>query len=171
MPHEDDSTLIDAILSGEVGRFVEIVARFDGVVRGAVARLVRGPGARDEVVQQAFCLAFENLRHLRSPDQLQAWLLSIARRCAADHRRVTSRRERVLEEEVAETGVAPLAWVWEEIAMLPPSFREVLEFRYRDGCSYKEIASRLRVPVSTVNGRIYEARRALRERLGEEGPR
>jgi DNA-directed RNA polymerase specialized sigma24 family protein len=59
-------------------------------------------------------------------------------------------------------------WIWEEVARLDTPLAEVLRLRYAEGRSYAEIAARLRVPLSTIRGRIYTARCALRRRLEEE---
>ena len=78
-------------------------------------------------------------------------------------------RDRLEGVERAARGGAPLAWIWEEVGRLAPDQAQVLRLRYAEGSSYGEIARRLGLPESTVRGRIYLARRALRRRLAEGG--
>jgi len=49
------------------------------------------------------------------------------------------------------------------MAELPAELRGAFELHTFDGCSYKEIASRLGIPAATVGTRILRARRRLRE--------
>ena len=165
--------LVAAILAGDAARFADVVRRYDDPVRRTVGRSITDADSVEEIVQQTFYRAFRSLDTLRDPQALEAWLLRIARNGVAEHRRVRGRRREVAlpPEDLAPaaTAVGEDRWVWDEVARLPASFREVLELRYREGRSYREVAGALRVPISTVRGRIYEARKALRRRLASEG--
>ena len=173
MPPPDDSTLVAAIRAGDVSRFRELVARYDARVRLVVAYRLADTAAREDAVQETFYKAFKNLDRLTRPERFEAWLVRIARTVAADHRRRRARRDVVYLEELegVPPGGAALDWIWDEVQQLVPAFGQVLRMRYREGCSYAEIAERLGVPLSTVRGRIYEARRALRHRLTKDGQR
>jgi RNA polymerase sigma factor (sigma-70 family) len=74
----------------------------------------------------------------------------------------------VANEASLSAAPASTSWIWEEVSRLSPLAAEILELRYRQGLSYAEIADRLQVPRSTVRGRIYQARRELRQRLASE---
>ena len=54
------------------------------------------------------------------------------------------------------------------IAALPEDQSEVVALRYTGGLSYPEIAARLDVPLSTVQGRLKRARQVLRQQLMAE---
>jgi RNA polymerase sigma-70 factor (ECF subfamily) len=54
------------------------------------------------------------------------------------------------------------------IETLPLEFREVLLLREFEGCSYKEIADIVEVPIGTVMSRLSRARQQLKNRLGGE---
>jgi RNA polymerase sigma-70 factor (ECF subfamily) len=168
---ESDVELVEAVLAGASERFGELVRRYDRRVRSALAERLGTRRSFEELVHQTFYRAFMNLGQLGDPARFEGWLLRIAARCAADHLRARSaRRERPLPESEAWTAAPapmdePRAWIWDEVERLAPAFAEVLVLRYRAGLSYGEIAARLALPLSTVRGRIYEARRALRQRL------
>ncbi|MCP3920847.1 MAG: sigma-70 family RNA polymerase sigma factor [bacterium] len=172
MPPTDDSTLVAAIRAGDVSRFRELVARYDARVRLVVAYRLEDTAMREDAVQETFYKAFKYLDRLARPERFEAWLVRIARTVAADHRRRRTRRDVVFLEELEGVSTrATLDWIWDEVQELVPAFAQVLSMRYREGCSYAEIAERLGVPLSTVRGRIYEARRALRHRLTKDGQR
>lgn len=163
------AALVAAIRGGEVARFSEVVRRFDRAVRAFVARSVRDPDGREELVQQTFYLGFRRLDALATPERLRAWLLSIARNCIRDYRRREARQARLRLAGAGEAAPAPPTWIWEEVDALAAPQAEILRLRYQQQCTYAEAAARLGVSVATVRGRLYEARRALRRRLKEEG--
>lgn len=166
MTNPSDAALVTAIRCGEVERFSEVVRRFDRTIRLIAARGIRDPDGREEVVQQTFYLAFRRLDSLADPARLHAWLATIARNCLIDYRRRCARRkERPLEERAER---AHNDWLWEEVEALPATLAEALRLRYRERLTYAELAERLEVPASTIRGRIYLARRALRRRLEED---
>ncbi len=51
------------------------------------------------------------------------------------------------------------------VAASPLVYREVLVFRYQEELSYEQIAEILEVPVSTIETRIFRAKKMLREKL------
>ena len=51
------------------------------------------------------------------------------------------------------------------IASLPPNLRQVVQLYYLKGCTQLEAAAFLALPITTVNNRLSEARRTLRERI------
>ena len=166
----DDSVaaLVAAIREGEVGLFCQVVCRFDRAVRAVVARSVRDPDGREELVQQTFYLGFRRLDSLAAPERLRAWLVSIARNCVKDYHRRRAREARLQLASAVERPPPPATWIWEEVDTLAAPLAQVLRLRYQQGCTYAETAARLDVSVATVRGRLYEARRALRLRLKEE---
>ncbi len=170
MPAPSDTLLVEAIRDGAAHRYAEVVARFDDAVRATLRRQVRDASELEELVQETFYLGFRDLGQLTDPSRLGAWLCAIARRRLQDRRRQQVRDESRHQNASSESLLASDAsdtWIWEEVDQLSDLFRIVLRLRYRDGLSYREIASALDVPASTVRGRIYEARRALRERVRE----
>ena len=120
-------------------------------------------------MQQTFYLGFRRLDTLAAPERLRAWLLSIARNCVRDYHRRQAREARLQLAAAREKTPATPTWIWEEVDALTAPLAQVLRLCYQQGCTYAETAARLGVSVATVRGRLYEARRALRRRLKEDG--
>jgi len=55
------------------------------------------------------------------------------------------------------------AAVREALAELPPIYREVLELHHFRNMKYREIATRLDVPIGTVMNRIFRARKKMKQ--------
>ena len=157
--------LVRQTLAGDPRPFADLVQRHDERVRQVVAASISDAGALEDVVQQVFYLAFKNLAALEDPERFEPWLLTIARRCAVDHFRRSRKPPTTCLEDVDPVSDEAQAWIWEEIHMLPAPHGQILHLRYREGLSYQEIAEELHVPLSTVRGRIYQARKLLRSRL------
>jgi RNA polymerase sigma-70 factor (ECF subfamily) len=148
------------------------IARHEQRVRQVVESGLRSPALREEreeIVQTTFLHALRALERGADPERIEAWLATIARHAIADALRRRAARAAVeqplAELDPAQPSAPDAAWIWDEVARLGASDREALALRYRDGLSYAEIARRLAVPESTVRGRLFEARRALKDRL------
>ncbi len=161
----DPKATIEAVLAGDDARFTDIVLHFDAPVRRIVGQRMRDSHALEEVVQETWLRAYRRLSKLGDTRRLEAWLGTIARNCVCDHFR---RRERMVHfeplVECAEDS-DPVTWVWDLVAQLDPLLRDVLIWRYREQLSYADIAELISVPVSTVRGRLFQARNSLRDLL------
>lgn len=129
-----------------------------------------------DITQEAFLRVHRNWRR-RDPNRPFApWFYAIVRNLAID----SLRKRASLREDDSESlpDVSPrhgpdiLAeknetkrQVWLAINQLPDDQRETLILRDLHGFAYKEIAEILRVPVSTVNSRLHDARETLRRKL------
>ena len=153
---------VAAVLAGDVSRFAEIVRAFDGRVRRIVARTLRDVHALEDVVQEVWIRVYRQLQAQRELRAAEAWIGSVARNCVLDHHRARQRLPQpgLQGEEVAAAVEGD--WVWELVATMPAAQRDLLCWCYRESRSYAEIGARLRVPASTVRGRLYEARQCLR---------
>lgn len=73
--------------------------------------------------------------------------------------------EPILAEDQAEGHADAII---EVIHRLPETYRTVLEMRFVEECSTREIAQKLNIPEATVNTRVFRGRSLLLERLREE---
>ena len=153
--------------------FEEFVREHEAHIRAVLRARSSSKDCEDDIVQETFCQAFAHLDQLENPGKLRSWLAAIARNRLLEHqRRNTARRRR--EEHVSEQRPTCLPdkqheWVWAEVTQLGPDHAALLRCRYLLNMSYDEIARQFEVPVSTIRGRIYAARRALRKRLTDKG--
>lgn len=170
------SDLIERARCGDVAAFTELVSRYRNLVFGYSLSVLRDFDLAEDAAQEAFVAAYFSLRTLANPDAFPAWLRGIARHCC---RRVTrQRRFETIElesvPEMASTVASPPDMAEKEatrrevlaaIASLRAEQREVVALHYLHGRSHKTIAAFLGVSVSTVNSRLYTARKILRGRL------
>jgi len=136
----------------------------------------------EDLVQEILLKAWEKLPTLHSPALFLPWLKTItANACTSWHRRsqflpklldteaashLTSDRGRPLEQLLQREQQRELH---DALLMLPEANRISLLMHVWGGSSYEDIAASVGVPATTVEGRIYRARRQL-ERLLRDAP-
>ena len=188
VPEVDESdALVAAARSGDraaFGRLVDLHGRT--ALRTAAAALGRRDDAED-VVQEAFVVAWRRLSGFRGDATFRTWLLTIVWRRALDRRKTRDRWWRKTAgwpaDEVEfprdETGGASperLAMDRQHrraialaIARLSPKLRDVLLLAASGEHTYEDIARLQGIRVGTVKWRVFEARRIVRADLDARG--
>ncbi len=88
----EEVVLLRQAASGSNEAFAQLVRMHQAAVRWYLLRGLRDPAAADDLAQEVFLVAYQNLATCRSEAGLRAWLLGIARNMAAQHIRGESRR-------------------------------------------------------------------------------
>lgn len=189
-----NSEALDSVISEHLGRarsgdraaFGRIVAASQNSVTAIALSIVRDVPASQDIAQDAFISAWNNLGGLRNPKSFLPWLRQITRNLARDHlrRRASEKRyggdmDDILAVVADPTPDAPelLARQHEEqivaelIDELPEETREILLIYYREGQSSKQVAALLGMQDAAVRKRLQRARDSLRAdlltRIGE----
>lgn len=137
----------------------------------AYARRRSDDQTADEVVAEVFLVAWRRLDAI-PPDPLP-WLLGVARRTLANHRRATSRAAaltaRIKAALVAQTGqTARDHAVLGALATLDPRDQEVLLLIAWEGLRQEEVATVLGVSRPAVATRLHRARKRLAAALAAQ---
>jgi RNA polymerase sigma factor (sigma-70 family) len=156
---------------GDRRAFGELVRRHGSAVRGLLRRMGADPAQADDVAQDAFLIAFEQIADFRGEGTFQAWTKRIAARTYVRRwRRET--RERLLadasEAEAAaggEDGVAGRLDLDGALAALPPAERVCVSLCYGAGLSHAEAAAALKLPLGTVKSHVRRGLDRLKRRL------
>ncbi|HEX5868899.1 MAG TPA: sigma-70 family RNA polymerase sigma factor [Longimicrobium sp.] len=175
---ESDAALVARARGGDGGAFETLVRRhLPSAYAVALAQLGEEADAHD-AVQDAFVTALKRIEECRKPDQFGSWLMSIVRNRARDHRRYRTVRHALPLDAAGEVagGANPLhdaenAQLREDLlgAMdtLTELQREVVLLYDIEGWSHREIGDRLGISDGSARVHLFNARRALRERLTE----
>jgi RNA polymerase sigma factor (sigma-70 family) len=133
----------------------------------------------EDVVREAYRRAYQCFS-TDTDGNLRAWLLAIVRNCAYDFlgRRETQSGEDAFDGQVhaigAMTGYYPeSALLREELVRsafteLHPEHREILVLREMEKFSYREIASTMGVPLTSVVSRLNRARTRFQQNLAAQ---
>lgn len=184
--HPDDLGQARALLAGDEGAFRLFFAEnYARLYRFALPRLGRDHGAAEDVAQQGLSEALDKIETYRGEAQLFTWLCSICRNRIVDWQRENNIRHNnvVLIEDSPEmqsavdslrtpqqdhpefTAERTEAARLIQVAMdrLPPRYGDLLEWKYIEGFSVREIATRLDLGNEAVQPLLARARRAFKE--------
>ncbi len=180
----DDAKLIIAVLAGNLKAFDELVFRYQRAMLTVAQQIVRNPTDAEDIVQDAFLLAFEALPQLDNLERFGSWLYSITRNRAL---RFMKRANRIqLHEDVdAELQIqanpktsdpaqiverqSTQQIVQDAITSLPSEFQEVIKLYYWVEMPQKRIAEFLSLPLTTVKWRLHKAKDLLKLILEKRG--
>ncbi len=171
----DDRIVAGRAADGDTAAFATLVRRYTPLMRAYARRILPGTADIDDVVQDAFVTAWEQLPKLDDPGRAKAWLMRITSRKAIDRIRASRSHADITEIDVpapapespprqaeARAGVAALG---DALQHLPASQRECWVLRELGGYSYEEIADELDISASTVRGLLARARKDIIVRM------
>src|SRR5919198_3065539 len=182
----DELTLVQAAKGGDVAAFEELVKRYDRNVFRIAQHITQNREDAEDVVQDAFLKAYQNLGQFQGQSKFYTWLVRIAvNEALMKLRRRRPERMVSLDEEVKtdEDSIPREVADWspnpeqlytqaelhdilaKTIQGLPPSFRTVFVLRDVEGLSTEEAAEALDLSIPAVKSRLLRARLQLRERL------
>jgi RNA polymerase sigma-70 factor, ECF subfamily len=136
-----------------------------------VAHLV-SVNTADDLTQETYLRAIPSLARFAGRSSARTWLLSIARRVAADHIRAAQSRPKIAKttdwvlaadgRQASSHGVAAgfedIVELTVLLGALEPERREALVLTQILGLSYAEVAEICRCPLGTVRSRVARAR-------------
>ncbi len=184
--HLDDKRLVKALLANDQQAFDRFFAEnFARLYRFARARLPDDPEAIREVVQTTLTKAVRKLHTFRGESALFTWLCAICRHEMSDWLARQSRyREHIVltedypevqaavesfrappdespERQFQRTELARLIQV--ALDRLPPRYGNVLEWKYIEGYTVREIGARLDLGQEATQSLLARAKRAFGE--------
>ena len=180
-----DRGLVRRMLAGDERAFDGFFeGHFPGLYRFALTRLNHDEDAAEEVAQATICKAITKLGTYRGEAALFTWLCTFCRHeIAAFYTRSKARARHVdLIEDRPEVRAALESssgmlegpekvferaeigrLVQVALDQLPPHYGSALEWKYVDGLSVKEIASRLKLSPKAAESLLTRAREAFRD--------
>lgn len=173
-------SFIQAAQGGDLEAFGAIVKRFQGMACATAYTMLDDVGLAEDVAQEAFIEAYQNLPKLREIDAFPGWFRRIifkqGDRLLRGKCLPTTSLEVLEAYDRAIDALDPAtmlenseraALVQRAIDALPEHERVVTLLFYRSGYPLKEIAAFLEVPLTTVKKRLHDARKRLQTTLME----
>lgn len=187
--HDSDNALVRKAREGDFQAFETLFARHRTLVFRFAYQMVPRRDDAEDIVQEAFVRAYQNLHRYRDEAKFTTWLLRIVTNLCTDQARMSNRRQNLEQQEAA----GALTWMTEgttedpienleqhrrvialrkALQALPAHHRTAIVLRDIEEREYTDIANILGCTVGGAKLRVLRARRALRDRvaplLGEE---
>jgi len=185
---DKDFGLIQAINSGQVDKFNELVKRYEQKLYNFSLRMCHDHSDAEDMVQDTFLNVFKYLKDFRYETKFKNWLYKVAAStCIKKKRKSKFAPERELSldefrpgdeaaaaEQVPEWALMPLdkllneelsSVIHQAILSIPRKYRMVIVLRDIEGFSTAETAQILNLSPANVKVRLHRARLYLRDKL------
>ncbi|MFT3868290.1 MAG: sigma-70 family RNA polymerase sigma factor [Nibricoccus sp.] len=175
-----DAELVARTMAGDRDAFGLIVARHQTLICSVAYNATGSLAHSEDVAQETFLAAWRELRELREPAKLRAWLCGIARNIVHNRFR-RLKREPVhgavdLDAAADVPAVEPLpseqavkqereAILWSALERIPELYREPLILFYRQHKSVERVAADLGLSEDVVKQRLSRGRKLLHEQV------
>lgn len=178
--NRSDHQLIRQTLDGDTEAFGYLVQKYQDRLFNGIVIVMRNPQEAEDVVQEAFVLAYTKLISFRGHSAFFTWLYRIAYNLAISRLRRQKKHlslERQRETnglDLSDTEVSPsaniehqeqMAQLEQAMGRLTEEHRSILVLREIEGMDYEAIAEILDLPIGTVRSRLHRARDQLKEKL------
>jgi RNA polymerase sigma-70 factor (ECF subfamily) len=162
------------MLTAEEARLFEDMMTYKDDVFRICLGFSRNPSDAEDLSQDVYLRAYQNVDKIHSPYAVKEWLLRVARNTCLDHQK-KKRIARFFQQRVFDLSGDPgpdapeysaennerLKALKEAIGRLPRKLREVFILREYGHLTYQELARTLGIKEGTVMSRLNRARRAV----------
>ncbi|MCG9134320.1 sigma-70 family RNA polymerase sigma factor [Candidatus Poribacteria bacterium] len=177
----DDAALIQFTLAGDEAAFARLVRKYHAQVHAYALRKIGDFHIAEDITQEIFLEAYQNLENLRDPLKFPAWLFRIANHlCIAWFRKNRSMSELLRESHIIKTDTdtysryvalenerdtveAQRELAQKLLSKLKESDRQVITLHYFQEMTSAEISKYLGVSQNTIKSRLRRAKQRLRQ--------
>jgi RNA polymerase sigma-70 factor (ECF subfamily) len=160
-----------AARAGSHQDFSRLVAAHQGALRAFLRRLCANAAEADDLAQETFVFAWENIARFDPARDLRPWLFAIAWRKFRQSKRSWLRRLRRERAAIMEESFTPDPGLRLDLdaalRALAPEPRAAVLLCLGCDFSHGEAAQALEIPLGTVKSHIARARHVLQTALGE----
>jgi RNA polymerase sigma-70 factor (ECF subfamily) len=176
--NEGTAALVGRARAGDAAAFERLVRRHFRAAFAVALAILGSAADAEDVAQDAFIAAFEQLDRCRDPERFPGWLAQIVRNRAlnaAQSKRTAGAAAARLdppEPSLAPTGeaVGLRGRLLRALARITPAQREVVLLHDLDEWTHAEIGESLGISAVMSRQHLFQARRAMRAFLAEGTP-
>lgn len=172
-----DEEIAKRVQGGDQELFGILMERYEAKLSRYGQKFLASPDNIDDIVQDVFISAFQNINSFDASRRFSPWIYRIAHNAYVNALKKNSRMPITLfdfDALVSHTVYEDPSDLEREqkeirqmiessLAKVPSKYKEVLLLRYFEDMDYKEIAEILEIPIGTVSIRIMRARDALKK--------
>ena len=187
----EDDALVKEALGGNERSYKKLVEKYRRPLYYHIRKMVSDAEQIEDLVQETFVKAFDNLGSYNTNYAFSTWLYRIATNHTIDYLRKKKLQTLSIDEPMktkegemevqlpdpsasTDRGIIQKQrkkMVQQAIEDLPPKYRKVIRLRHMEEKSYQEISEVLDKPLGTVKAHIFRAREMLYKELKDKRER
>ncbi|CAH1199469.1 MULTISPECIES: RNA polymerase sigma factor [Paenibacillus] len=163
----------------------EVYYEYYNMVHGLIVYMIKEYSAAEDIIQEAFIKIIKNKPVFEDEAKLKAWLKVVTRNTAINYLRKNKKNRNQLDvdgvfidmEAMNQTSASVETTVETQmmqesiehyLAQLKPEYRVLVEMRWKQGLSYREMADLLDTSEEIVKQRLFRARGSIKKQLHKE---
>ncbi len=185
---DDDADVVRRCKGGDREAFDILVEKYYKKIYNLAYRFVGDSEEANDLAQEIFTAAYQNMKRFRGDAKFSTWLFQIAANRGKNRFKYLKRRghfanraqrdgdeeKDALQREIPDESTNPETLfaskqirkiVQDAINDLEPDHKEIVILRDIEGFSYDEIAQILDLPEGTTKSRLHRARMVVKEKL------
>jgi RNA polymerase sigma factor (sigma-70 family) len=172
-----DEDYIKQILNGDANAFRHLVDKYKDLVFSVVYNVLQQQEDAEEVAQDTFLKAYQNLHTFRSDSKFSTWIYRIAYNNAVSKSRLKQKNNHPLNEKLSVadystenkiTNASITEVIEYGLKLLPEQDAAIISLYYLDELPVKEIATVVSLSESNVKVKLFRARKELYNLLENE---
>lgn len=176
---QEEHSLIKQCVEGKADTYAVLVERYKDMVYNVAYRMFGDADLAQDLAQESFISAYNNLKNFRYDSKFSTWLYRIAINKCKDY--LKGKRQHVPIDEVSETAFTKsnpeediskkqiMDKVQAAINMLPEDYREAIVLKHIEGLDYREMEVILNLSANALKVKTHRGREMLRRLLKEMG--
>ncbi|MEO2203312.1 sigma-70 family RNA polymerase sigma factor [Paenibacillus pabuli] len=163
----------------------EVYYEYYNMVHGLIVYIIKERAAAEDIIQEAFIKIIKNKPSFENEVKLKAWLKVVTRNTAINYLRKNKNNRNQLDtdsvfidmETINQTAASVESTVETQmmqesiefyLEQLKPEYRVLIELRWKEGLSYREMAELLETSEEIVKQRLFRARGSIKKQLHKE---
>ncbi|MDK8190039.1 sigma-70 family RNA polymerase sigma factor [Paenibacillus sp. UMB7766-LJ446] len=163
----------------------EVYYEYYNMVHGLIVYIIKERAAAEDIIQEAFIKIIKNKPIFDNEVKLKAWLKVVTRNTAINYLRKNKNNRNQLDtdsvfidmETINQTAASVESTVETQmmqesiefyLEQLKPEYRVLVELRWKEGLSYREMAELLDTSEEIVKQRLFRARGSIKKKLHKE---
>jgi len=150
---------------------------------GYMLKKIQNEEITEDITIKAFARAFDKINSFDPNYQFKTWLLTISKNLYKDFLREESKISKLktsplnIKNMDYRTSLSPeeiiiktekLEHILEAIKSLKDEYKKILQLRFFENLSYKEISEKLNQPLNTIKVKILRAKNLLNDKINPE---
>jgi RNA polymerase sigma factor (sigma-70 family) len=172
-PNNIPTAVVQKAAQGDADAQSWLYHQFSKAMFNICTRMTGNLPHAEDVLQDAFIMAFKNLSSLKDPAAFGGWLKRIVVNCCISHCKKNVAWADLIEEQHETIADEPTAWwtmiditeVHREIKRLPDGCRQIFVLYAMEDNTHQQIAGLLGISEGTSKSQYHRARKLLRERI------